>query len=216
MKAHDVVRQQPVVNRLANLRRQDLPVVRLGPRNVDEVGEGRVRGLLPDEPRRQVEVVVVEEHRRVGLRLELFEDSGGKPFIDLDVALLPGVAEPVVDCRRVGELPEVVLEEPQHRVRDHVVEPVVGRLVVGDQPEPERRSVARRLVDRLTGQSPVLLRDRARDPGHVVVGDKPAQGSDQPAAAALGHALAVLPRVRDRSAVRDDDQLAPLGHDGEG
>ena len=174
MEADDVVRQQPVVDRVPHLGRQDPPIVRLGPGDVDEVGERRVGRLLANHSGRQVEVVVVEEDGRVGLGLELFEDGSRKAFVDLDVAVLPGVMEAVVDRRRVGDLPQVVLEEPQHRVRDHVVEPVVGRLVVGDQPEPERRSVASRLVDRLTGQSPVLLRDRARDPGHVVVRDKPA------------------------------------------
>ncbi len=132
MEADDVIRQQPVVDRVAHLRRQDPPVVRLGPRDVDEVRERRVRRLFSDEPRRQIEVVVVEEHRGVGFGLELFENGGGEAFVDADIPLLPGVAEAVVERGGVGELPEVVLEEPQHRIRDHVVEPVVGRFVVGD------------------------------------------------------------------------------------
>ena len=102
-------------------------------------------------------MVVVEQHRRIGFGFELVEDGGGKSFVDAHVAVLPGVLKAVIDGGRVGELPEVVLEEPQHRVCDHVVEPVVGHLVVGDQPQTERRAVSRRLVDRLVGDSPVLF-----------------------------------------------------------
>ena len=46
--------------------------------------------------------------------------------VDDLVAVLPGLDLLAADVRRVGEVPEVVLDEPQHRVRDHVVEAVVG------------------------------------------------------------------------------------------
>ena len=43
VEADDVVREQPVVDRLAQPRRQHVPVVALRPRDVDEVREQRVR-----------------------------------------------------------------------------------------------------------------------------------------------------------------------------
>ena len=43
--------------------RQDAPEVGLGPGDVHEVSERRAGALIADEPRRQVQVIVVEEHR---------------------------------------------------------------------------------------------------------------------------------------------------------
>ena len=152
---------------------QHMPVVGLRPRDVDEVREQRVRRALAHELRREVEVVVVEEDRRLGLGLELLEHGLGEGLVDLRVAAVPGVLQRDVDRRLVRELPEVVLEEPEHRVRDDVVEPVVGRLVVCDEAQAKRRAVARALLDRgparLDRDRPVLVAHRAGDPGHVVV-----------------------------------------------
>ncbi len=47
------------------------PVVGLGPRDVDEVDERRVRALLTHEAGREIQVVVVEEHGRAGPAVEL-------------------------------------------------------------------------------------------------------------------------------------------------
>jgi hypothetical protein len=145
---------------------------------VDEVREQRVRGTLADEPRGEVEVVVMEEDRRLGLGLELLEHRLREGLVDGRVAAVPGVLQGDVDRRLVGELPEVVLQEPEHRVRHDVVEPVVGRLVVGDEPQPERRAVASALVDRgaagLDRDRPVLVAHGARDPRHVVMRDEAA------------------------------------------
>jgi hypothetical protein len=41
--------------------------------------------------------------------------------------------------------------------------------------------------------------------------NKPAQGRNEPAASATRHALAVLARVSDRPAIRDDDQVPAIG-----
>ena len=209
MERDHVVRQQPVVDRAAHLVRQHVPVVGLRPRDVDEVGEQRVGHSFPHDPRREVEVVIVEEDRRLGLGLELLGDRLREAFVDAHVAVRPGVLERDVDRGRVGQLPEVVLQEPEHRVRDDVVEPVVGRLVVRDQAQPHRGVAAEALLDHaLSCHGAVFVAHRARDPGHVVVRDEPAQRRDEPAAAAPGHALAVLARVGDGPAVGDDDQLA--------
>ena len=127
----------------------------------------------------------MEEHRRVGLRLELLQHGVRERRVDRHVALLPGVREAGVESRLVRQVPEVVLDEPERRVGDDVVVPVVGVLVVRDEPQPVRRPVARRLLDRaLGGDRAILRRDRARDPRHVVVRDQPAQRGHEPAAAA--------------------------------
>ena len=88
---------------------------------------------------------------------------------------------------------------------------------MGEQPQPERRAVARLLVDRgaagVDRDGPVLVAHRARDPGHVVVLDEAAQRGDEPAAAASRDPLAVrVAPVGDRPAIRDDDQLAAARH----
>ena len=158
--------------------RQHVPVVGLGPRDVDEVGQQRLRGALAHEPRREVELVVVEEDGCVRLELELLQHCVREALVDPGVALLPGVLEGRVQRGRVGELPQVVLQKPEHRVGDHVVEPVVGRLVVRDQPQAERRPVAGGLLDRgpaaLLDDGPVLVGHRAGDPGDVVMRDEAA------------------------------------------
>ena len=122
----DVVREDPLVDLLADLEREHVPVVRLRPRDVHEVLQRRVRLRVPDMPRREVQVVVVEEHRRAGLTVELVEHRRGEvPVHDL-VPLRPRAVQPVVEARLVLQVPEVVLDEPERRVRDDVVEPVVG------------------------------------------------------------------------------------------
>jgi hypothetical protein len=61
----------------------------------------------------------------------------------------------------------------------------------------------------------VLVRGRRRDPRHVVVLEQPAERSDEPAAAAAEHALAVGAAIeRHGPAVGDDDQRPAAGHVG--
>ena len=210
-----VVREEPVVDRGPHPLREHVPVVRLRPRDVDEMREQRVRRTVADESRREIEVVVVEEHRRLGCRVQLLDDRVREPLVHPRVAVCPRVLERDVDRRRVRKLPEVVLQEPEHRVRDDVVEPVVRRRVVLDEPQPDGRAVAEALVDRALGSNrAVLVAHRARDPGDVVMGHEPAKSGDEPAASATRHALAVLARVGDRPAIRDDDQVPAIGrHD---
>ena len=216
VEADDVVGEQALVDRAPDRLRKDAPVVGHRPRDVHEVRHQRVRSPLAHEPRRDVEVVVVEEDGRVRLALELGDDGVGERLVDGDVAVVPCVVEAVVDVGCGREPPEVVLDEPQHRVRDHVVVPVVGGRVVRDQVEPVRRPAVRHLVHRpvcLFRHDAVLLRHRARDPGDVVVVDEAAEGRDEAAATAPGDAPASgVAVVHDRPAVRDDDQLAPGRH----
>ena len=146
----DVVREDSLVDLLTDLEREHVPVVRLRPRNVHEVLQRRVGPCVADVSRREVQVVVVEEHRRTGLTVELLEDRGGEvPVHDL-VPLRPRTVQSVVEARLLLQVPEVVLDEPERRVRDDVVEPVVGARVVRDEPEPEGGALARGLVERRT------------------------------------------------------------------
>ena len=85
------------MDRAADRLGEDAPVVGHRPGDVDEVREQRVGHALAHERRRDVEVVVVEEDRRVGLALELGDDGVGEALVDGDVALAPGVVEAVVD-----------------------------------------------------------------------------------------------------------------------
>ena len=184
---------------------------RADPGNVREVGERDLGVPLAHERGRDIEVVVVEEDRGLRLALELLDDSVGEVAVDGDVAVVPGRAE--IPPGVVLALPEPVLDEPEHRVRDHVVVEVVGGGRVRDEPEPVARAVEGGLVDRaLRRDDTVLVRDRARDPRDVVMGDERRQRRDQAAGATLRDPFAPLTPVRDRTAVRDDDQLPPFGH----
>ena len=60
---------QTLVDGASHRLRKHGPVVVRRPRNVHEVRERRVGAFTPDEPRGEVEVVIVEEHGRLGLGL---------------------------------------------------------------------------------------------------------------------------------------------------
>ena len=187
VEADDVVRKHALVDVPPDRAGEDAPGVALRPRDVDKVAQRGARGPLADEPRREVEVVVVQEERGVGVALELLDRGRGEGPVDGDVPVAPGALQLVVDVRGACQRPEVVLEEPQRRIGDHVVEALVGQLVVGDETQAVARAVARGLVDRSPGllrHEPVLVGHRARDPGHLVVRDEAAQRRHEPAAAA--------------------------------
>ena len=111
------------------------------------MGKRHIGDALANEPRREIEVVVVQEDRGVGLAAELVDDGVCERPVHRHVPLTPRVMHPVIEVRRPRQRPEVMLEKPQRRIRDHVVEPVVDDLVVRDEVEPVGRPVARRLLD---------------------------------------------------------------------
>ena len=85
-----------------------------------------------------------------------------------------------------------------------------------DEPA-ERRTVAGGLFEGFAvvvcSDNAVFVRHRARDPRHIVVCDEAAQRRDETAAAPACNAVpAGIATVRDRAAVRDDDQLAAAWH----
>ena len=90
----------------------------------ESVASGR---SLAHEPRREIQVVVVEEHGRVGPAVELLADRVRERAIHRRV----GVPRGNVD--RIGQLGQRVLDEPERRVRDDVVEAVVRLRIVRDQ-----------------------------------------------------------------------------------
>ncbi len=168
-----------------------------------------VGALLADHPRSGVEVVVVEHHQRLLLPLDLLHHRRGDVGVDLLVALVPGVELLLADVRRVGEVPEVVLDEPQDRVRDDVVEAVVGARVGLDHRHPvvDPVDVEGDRAAFLFGDDDVLFGHRRGDPEGVAVGDQAGERRDQAAAAAAHRAVAVLVTLElGGTPVRDDDQ----------
>ena len=217
VKADEIVRQQPVVHRPAHVRRQHAPAVEAHPGDVHEVRKSRVRAALANESRREVQVVVVEEHHGAGLLLELVDDCVCEAAVHLHVAAVPGLVERLVESRRSHEIPEPVLDEPQHRVRNDVVVAVVRGRIVRDEPQPERRLASRNLVEGavvgLLRDGAILVADRAGDPRHVVVRREAVDGGDEAAATPAGNATArFVAAVRDRAAVGDHDQ-PPARHE---
>src|SRR5581483_11529337 len=207
VEADDVVGEQPRVDRRGEIGRERIPGVRLLPRDVDEVGAQDVGALLPDERRREIEVVVVEEDRRLGLAVELLERRGGERLVHRHVAGVQGPPELRAELRRHAGIPEAVLQEPERRIGDDVVKQVICRGIVGDKVQPVRVPVPRRLLERaatLRRDGAVPVAHRARDPRHVVVRDEAGQRSDE--ASAAPPRLPAL--VRDRRPVGDDEQLA--------
>ena len=224
MEADDVVGEQAAVDRLAPASREDPPRVRLRPGDVDEVLEEGVGPRRADDRGRRVQVVVVEHHQRLLARLDRPQDRLGDVVVDHRVAGVPGVGLLLADVGGVGEVPEVVLDEPQDRVRDHVVEAVVGlglgldhEHVVGDTVEldPDRGTLA------LARDLDVLVGHRGGDPERPAVSDQARERGHQAAAAALDLPFAVgsaleLRRAPVRRRSRDAGRTYQLSIPGSG
>ena len=155
VEADAVAREQPLVDRVADVAREHRPRVRADPRDVREVRDARLGPRRTDERRDEVEVVVLDEDRRVRETVELLDDGRRKRPVCLDVALAPGRAE--VGSGILLQVPQTVLDEPQHGVRDHAVEAPVHLGVVRHQAQRERRA-RRRLLRAASGSR----RSRAR------------------------------------------------------
>ena len=143
---------------------------------------------LADQRRAGVEVVVVEHHQGLGVALDRPEHGRRDVGVDDPVALVPGIGLLLADVGSVGEVPEVVLDEPQDRVGDHVVEAVVGRSgrsrPAGPRSRPRRARPRTGLAARLAADGDVLVGHRRGDPERPAMGDQPAQRRDQAPAAA--------------------------------
>jgi hypothetical protein len=106
------------------------------------VGEVLDDGLghpLADVGRGDEQVIVLQHHRRqIALGgLELGHHRVGEALVHGHVARVPGQAHVAVDRRLGGEAPQVVVDEPQGRVREDVVVAVVLLAVVHDHADGE-------------------------------------------------------------------------------
>src|SRR5207249_4438285 len=137
VEADDVVRQNAPEDLLAYAGGQHAPGVRLRPGDVQEVVQERVGPRAAHEVRQRVEVIVVDHHDRLVRALELFHHRVGEVLVDDVVTELERLDLLAPDVGGVREVPQVVLYEPQHRIRHHVVEAVVGLRVAHHQTHPK-------------------------------------------------------------------------------
>ncbi len=215
MEADDVVGEHPLEDRLADPPRQHPPAVGLCPGDVDEVVEKGVGTLGADHPGRRVEVVVVQHHQRPVAPVDLAQHRLGDVAVDCLVAVVPGIELLLADVGRVGEVPEVVLDEPEDRVRDHVVEAVVGLGVTADQQHPVVDPVDRELrrSAALLAHRDVLVGHRRGDPERVSVGDEAGERRHQSTTAPTHGALpGVVTLELSGPAIGDDDERVGIGH----
>ena len=125
VKADDVVGQDSPVDLLADHRGQHAPGVRLAPRDMHEVVEEHIRADAPDQSRQGVQVIVVHHHDGPLESLDLVHHRPREVLVDRVVTELERLGLVAPDVRRIREIPQVMLDEPQHRVRGDVVEAVV-------------------------------------------------------------------------------------------
>jgi hypothetical protein len=159
-------------------------------------------------------VVVVDHHDRLVLAVDLVDHRAREVPVDRLVALLERVDLVAADVRGVAQVPQVVLDEPEHRVGDDVVEAVVGLGVGLDEPHAERAALRRldleRLASVLARDVDVLVGHRGGDPDRVAVGGQTGQRRYEPAGAALDRAVLL---VGHRPPIGDQDQRRLLAHD---
>ena len=82
-----------------------------------EVLDDRAVQLLADQFGHEVELIVVNHHERAAGQASRHIDHLARDlFVDLDVSVLPGPVNAAVDDGLMGQVPQVVLDEPQDRV----------------------------------------------------------------------------------------------------
>ena len=208
VEADDVVGQQAVVDLVADLGREHAPGVRLRPRDVHEVVQEGVRPRAADHRRQRVELVVVDHDDRLVDAVDLLEHRLGEVLVDDVVAELERLDLVAADVRGVALVPEVVLDEPEHRVGEDVVEAVVGLRVGGDEAHAELAAV-RAPRSRTPGRRAprpdldVALGHRRRDPDRVAMRGEADQRGRETAGPALDRAVLL---VGDRPAVGDQHE----------
>jgi hypothetical protein len=164
----------------------------------------------------EVELIVLQEHGGpAAAGLHLLGHRVGDALVHGGVPGLEGVHEDAVDVRGVGQVPQVVLDEPEQGVGDDAV---VLPLRLGIELDHARPQGAP-LVDG-EGAAPVLPAH-----GHVLLGEGGAhpdgvvelrgetgEGGDEAAAAPGGGPRPVGPALElDRAPVRHDDDGAGRG-----
>ena len=124
-------------------------------------------------PRHQVQLVVLDQDEgRAVAGLRLTDDAVGEHPVDRHVTVPPGVAGGGVHHRLSREVPEVMLDEPEQRVADHVVVEVVGLGAGLDERHPVVGSIRRPQMGGIaaSGEVAVLLVACGRDPEGVGLG----------------------------------------------
>ncbi len=224
MERDDIVAEQPVEQALADVGWQHPPRVGSWPRDVHEVGENHVGAALPDQVGHQVEVVVVQHHNRTtAALLDFVNDRIGERFVDAYVAVLERVTLQLPDVRRVAQVVQPVLDEPQQGVGDHGVEVLVGNGIDLDQTDlkaalgvrlGDRRFLRHRDVQRsvlvFAGHRDVFVGARRAYPHRVVeLGGQAHQRRHESARATTRQALTALFVERDRRPMGEHDDRHP-------
>jgi len=206
LEADDVAPEQAIEDCIPHLTWQHLPVLRRRPRDVDEVLDDRPVQLLANELRHEVELIVMDHDQWPSGESSCHVDDPARDLlVDLHVSVLPGPVDPAVDDRLMREVPQVVLDEPQHRVGDHRVVLLVllgcGSCVVEPGFAADEGCVPGRAV--LLDQRALTLGSGARDPIRRRDLGQRQQRGDHPARAPCEAPL----RTRlVRGAVGDDDR----------
>ena len=101
-----------------------------------------VRQLASNQPRHQVEVIVMgKDEWPLATASRFTDDLLREQLVDQAVALGPGTMRAVVQHRRLRQVPQVVLHEPEQRVGDRVVVEVVDQPRRIDPAHLEARAV---------------------------------------------------------------------------
>lgn len=112
----------------------------------------------------------------------LVDDRLGEQPVDRHIAVVPGVHLLGTDVRMAAQIPEVVLDEPQHRVAHDVVVLVVGGAGRGDVADAVHLAVERHLDGALLGGEAALrVAQRRRHPRAGMVTQHLGEHGDEPA-----------------------------------
>ena len=145
----------------------------------------------------RVEVVVVEHDPRPAIAARLGQHGARERLVHGHVSALPGTHDAGVDDRPLGQVPHLVLQEPQERVGDHVVgglvdraldrcEPQADRVVAAGQPRAAASgsAAARRSPSLIAAATQVTGTWRPTWPSAVTRPPEPRRGRSEPSAAA--------------------------------
>jgi hypothetical protein len=134
LETDDVVAEHPFTDRPSDLHWKEPPVVRIGPWDVYELLQSGVWSPLADEPRAQIEVIVLKHDQRLAASGRCRgNDLIRKQLVYDDVAVSPGIPDFLRDVRSSWRIPKIMLEEPEQRVADDVVVLVVRLRIWHDE-----------------------------------------------------------------------------------
>ena len=161
-------------------------------------------------------VVLQEDVRRLGVAPRFLDHGIGDRLVDRHVSVVPRVVDGAPNVRRPRCVPHEVLHEPEERVAEDVVVPLInGRRHRHEAHEDVLLGHLERLAVRLRCRDAVAVRHRRGDPRGRHEARRGRYRRNHAAAAPLRRKLAAgLELVLDRSAVARDDEAAPREHLG--